>query len=220
MERDLERKLQAALDTTFEQRVDLLRSEMIEQLSATCGDVLWPAMDDARTHAAEVLSAAARRIRAEESVTGIAAALVETASHYCGRSALLIHKNHRLLGFQAEGLEPQQRTWFQQIDIGAAEAAAFAHAIDTKDPVVTTGTVNELSAEVVDTLDVDSETRVHLFPVVLRDSVLALLYTDDRGFTGQPQTAAIELLTFLAEAWIEAVGARGKLTPMEQRAAS
>ena len=220
MELELEKKLRAALDTTFEQRVDLLRSEMVEQLSATCGDVLWPAMDDARTHAAEVLSAAARRIRAEESVTGIAAALVETASHYCGRSALFIHKNHRLLGFQAEGLEPKQKAWFQQIDIGSAEAAAFAHAIDTKDPVVTSGTVNELSAKVIDALAVNSETRIHLFPVVLRDSVLALLYTDDRGFKGQPQTAAIELLTFLAEAWIEAVGARAKPAQMEQRAAS
>ena len=220
MERELEQKLEAALDTTFEQRVETLHSEMTERLSAVCADVLWPAVDDARTHAAEMLSAAARRIRSEESVTGIAAALVETAAHYCGRSALLIHKNDRLLGFQAEGLEPEQRTRFQQVDISASAAAAFAHTIDTKDPVVTTGSENELSAEVVDILDVDSETRIHLFPVVLRDSVLALLYTDDRGFKGQPQTAAIELLTFLAEAWIEAVGARGKLSRMEHRAAS
>ena len=209
MERDLERKLQAALDTTFEQRVDRLRSEMTEQLSATCGDLLWPAMDDARTHAAEVLSAAARRIRAEESVTGIAAALVENRVSLLWPLGLADPQEPPPSGIPAEGLEPKQRTWFQQIDIGASMASAFAHAIDTKDPVVTTGTINELSAEVVDTLKVDSETRIHLFPVVLRDSVLALLYTDDRGFKGQPQTAAIELLTFLAEAWIEAVGARG-----------
>ena len=210
MDHKLEHRILTGLDSAFQKRIDGLQVEFAEQLQKDCTVLVDRAVQEAEIHAAEKLSAAARRLRSEDSVTGVAAALVETTAHYAGRAALLIHKGDRLLGFKAEGLTDAQDSAFHLLDIPIADAAAIAHAVDTKDPVVTTGSANELSASLAEVLDVQPGSRVHLFPIVLRDSVLAVLYADEVGSDHEPETAAIELLTSLAEAWIEAVGARGK----------
>lgn len=213
MERELEHKIQTALDSAFQENFDKLRGNLVEQVRQDCVAALEPALREARKSIAEGLSSAARRIRSEMTATSIAAALVESAAQYCGRAALLIHKNDRLLGFQADGLDEDRRSRFQQLDIALTDAAAIAHAVDTKDSVVASGTGGDLSAPLVELFGLAAENRVHLFPIVLRDSVLAVLYADEVGSNGQPQTAAIELLASLAEAWIEAVGTRGKAPP-------
>ena len=210
MEHKLEHRILTGLDSAFRKRLDELHVEFAEQLQRDCTVMVDRAVREAETHTAETLSAAARRLRSEDSVTGVAAALVETTAHYAGRAALLIHKGDHLLGFKAEGLTDTQNSAFHRLDIPLAEAAAIGHAVDTKDPVVTTGSPNEISAPLAEVLNVQPESRVHLFPIVLRDSVLAVLYADEVGSDREPETAAIELLTSLAEAWIEAVGARGK----------
>ena len=210
MDHKLEHRILTGLDSAFQKRIDGLHLEFAEQLQQDCAGMVNRAVLEAETHAAETLSAAARRLRSEDSVTGVAAALVETTAHYAGRAALLIHKGDRLLGFKAEGLTDAQDAAFHRLEIPLADAAAIAHAVDTKDPVVTTGSANELSAPLAEVLNVQPDGRIHLFPIVLRDSVLAILYTDGVGSDREPETAAIELLTSLAEAWIEAVGARGK----------
>ena len=214
-----EHRILTGLDSAFRKRLDELHAELAEQLQRDCAAVVDRAVREAETHAAETLSAAARRLRSEDSVTGVAAALVETTAHYAGRAALLIHKGDRLLGFKAEGLTDAQDSAFHRLEIPLADAAAIAHAVDTKDPVVTTGSADELSAPLAELLNVQPGSRVHLFPIVLRDSVLAVLYADEVESGREPQTAAIELLTSLAEAWIEAVGARGK-QPASNSAAS
>ena len=212
LEHKLEHRILTGLDSAFQKRLDELHGEFAEQLQRDCAVMVDRAVREAETHAAEMLSAAARRLRSEDSVSGVAAALVETTAHYAGRAALLIHKGGRLLGFKAEGLTDAQNSAFHRLEIPLADAAAIAHAVDTKDPVVTTGSASELSAPLAQflVLDVQPESRVHLFPIVLRDSVLAVLYADEVESDQEPETAAIELLSSLAEAWIEAVGARGK----------
>ena len=61
--------------------------------------------------------------------------------------------------------------------------------------------------------ELKNEVRAHLFPVTLRDSVLAVLYADGGPGQNAVDSTVLEILTASAEAWIEAVGTRKKKTP-------
>jgi hypothetical protein len=160
---------------------------------------------------------AVRLIRAESSVTSIAQALVDAAASFAGRAGLFILREGRLLGFRvwgAEGPEAQQR--FERIDLALSAAAAIARAAQSRDRVVAGGNADDLSPQVVDLFGLKPEDRVHLFPLVLRDQVLAVLYADAGPQAKPLETAAIEVLACVAEAWIEAVGSRKKAAPVRE----
>jgi hypothetical protein len=82
--------------------------------------------------------------------------------------------------------------------------------------VVTSGSANDLSRSVVDLFGLTAEARVHLFPLVLRDQVLAMLYADAGPASRPVEGDAIEVLASVAEAWIEAVGSRKKPVPARE----
>src|SRR5690606_5004838 len=98
-----------------------------------------------------------------------------------------------------------------------SHAPALAEAISTLRALETQGGEARLSAGVANLLRLNDGVRVHLFPVALRDKVLAVLACDagtaEDGVERSPVIApAIETLVAVAEAWIEAVGTRRKQT--------
>lgn len=220
MRQELDEKIQSILNTAFLERVEDIKRELSEQLQNNCGSLLEAAVAQAcdkaaresRTQLLESLSNAVRRIRNEETVTAIAATLVDAASQFCGRCALFIHKQDRVMGFKAKGFQGSGfGDAFQKLATPLSQAAAIGHSIETRDTVVCGGSANELSQEIVNLFELKNEVRAHLFPVTLRDSVLAVLYAD----SGLEQKSAvdstvIEILTASAEAWIEAIGTRKK----------
>ena len=173
----------------------------------------------ARADAAESLLEAARRIRLEQSVTGIAVALVETALAFAKRTALFIQKEERLLGFRLLGVaDPEKKRALEQLQIPITAASGLAHAVETSDAVVCGGGPGELSPQVAEILGTTANDRVYLFPIVLRDRVLAVLCAD--GDEEHPvERPAIELLVSLSEAWLEAVGTRKKTAPLPEQTA-
>jgi hypothetical protein len=218
MPNDLAAKIEAALETAFRQ-IDQTRQELVEHLTREASAHLDAAVGEARREAAssagaqvaETLAASSRRIRSKESVTDIAIELVETAGQFCGRCALFIQKGSAILGFRAHGFsDPKVATALQQLEIPVASASGVAHAIGTRGVVVTGGSGAELSAEISELFGLKPDDRAHLVPVVLRDRVLALLYADSGGSGAAVQTAALEVLTTITEAWLEAVGTRKK----------
>ncbi len=95
----------------------------------------------ARTDGLELLAEAIRRIRAEESVTAAAAALIDASVLFCSRAALLINKGEKMLGFHAAGSRAQpDGEAFQRLTFKTSSAAAPARA------VVTSAAVEALSA--------------------------------------------------------------------------
>ena len=173
----------------------------------------------ARARASESLLEALRQIRVEHSVTGIAVALVEAARRYARRTALFIQKEDRLLGFRLTGAEDQeQRKALERLEIPLADAAGPAHAVETSGTVICGGGPGQLGEPLATILGTTGEDRVHLFPIVLRDRVLAVLLAD--GDERNPvEQAAIEVLVSVSEAWIEAVGTRKRAAPQPEEAA-
>jgi hypothetical protein len=161
------------------------------------------------------LAQSARRIRNAQAVTEIAAALVEAASNYCGRAALLIHRGDRALGFRAAGAVGEDvRLEFQKLSIALSDAPLIAEVMEKLEPRDVPADPGQLGAALTGLLCLSPDDRVWLQPVALRDKVLAILYLDSKGPDGQTrpiQSSAIEVLVSLTEAWIEAVGNRKKL---------
>jgi hypothetical protein len=86
-------------------------------------------------------------------------------------------------------------------EVPLASAPAFRSAVESKDTVVAVGTPRELSQIVSSTLGDASSKKVYLFPVVVRQNAIAVLYAEPGE---QPvDVSALELLAGLASASIE-----------------
>jgi hypothetical protein len=215
------------LKSLLDPAIENLRRDIESQLEAKCAALAEQQFREqqrdserkARADAAESLLEAARRIRLEQSVTGIAVALVETALAFAKRTALFIQKEDRLLGFRLLGVaDAGKRRALEQLEIPIGAASGLAHAVETSDAVVCGGGPGELSPQLAEILATTAEDRVYLFPIVLRDRVLAVLCAD--GDDEHPvERPAIELLVSLSEAWLEAVGTRKKVMPLPEEAA-
>jgi len=212
-------ELAAQLQSAFGERIEQSRQELTAQLQSECTAQLDAAVSLARNEAtrttaikvAEALAESGRRIRTKESVTDIAVELVETAKQFCGRCALFIQKGNAILGFRAQGFGDQKiGTALQQLEVPLARGSALAKAVATKERVEANGGAEEVSPEIAGLFGLNGENRVHLIPVILRDRVLALLYADSGEHKIEVQSAALEVLTTVTEAWLEAVGTRKK----------
>jgi hypothetical protein len=238
MPNEIEEKIQAALDTAFGDKIQRVREELASQLNSAFGEKVEQARQElterlksectaqldaavllARNEAtrstaiklAETLAESGRRIRTKESVTDIAIELVETAQLFCGRCALFIQKGNAILGFRAQGFgDPKIGTGLQQLEVSLAKGSALAKAVATKERVEAGGGADEISPEIAGLFGLNGESRAQLIPVVLRDRVLALLYADSGENKIEVQSAALEVLTTITEAWLEAVGTRKK----------
>ncbi len=214
MSEDLRQTIHSTLEPLLRAKAEEIERELAERLQREWQSALAECHEKAR-HArretAESLAAAVHLIRAEASVTSIAHALVDAAASFAGRTGLFILREDRLLGFRVKGAaDPEEERRFEQIDLALRDAAAIAHVAESRDCVVTGGNANDLSLQIVDLFGLRPEDRVHLFPLVLRDQVLAVLYADAGPASKPVETAAIEVLASAAEAWIEAVGSRKK----------
>ena len=82
-----------------------------------------------------------------------------------------------------------------------ASAPAFGSAVESKDTVVAVGTPSELSQTISSILGDASTKKVYLFPIVVRQNVIAVLYAEPGEVA--VDVSALELLAGLASASIE-----------------
>lgn len=237
MNQELDQELGRLLDGILRERVDAFRNDVRESFETTLaaassslhgqlakrlesefGGAANRAAAEAQQRQVESAAEAVRRIRAESDVTGIAGALVDAASAYCSRTLLLIHRADQLLGFRAAGACSEKiREGAPRLAFPLSEAGAIAHAVESLDRIATTGAAGQVSPALAELFELSESDQVRLFPVRLRDKVLAILYCDGHGRDDQAESteevveAGIETLVLVAEAWIEAVSTRKDL---------
>ena len=138
------------------------------------------------------LNRAARRLR-QSGLAGWAGALVEAAQGFADRAAVFTTRGGSL------HLEAARNTGGDTLaDVPLDSAPAFRSVVDTRDTVSALRTGGELSAPIASYFGEAANLRSHLFPVMMRGRVVAILYTD-----GGLQSDALELLTVLAGAVLE-----------------
>ncbi len=128
---------------------------------------------ESRRQLAGRLNQAVRRLRRFDNAASWSQALVDSAGEFCG-----------------------QARFFDIAGRNLADAPAFAHAVESGDPVVCMRTRGELSEEFATLVGEAPDRKCHLFPISTGERVVAILYADSA--TGAVETEALELLASVA----------------------
>jgi len=144
------------------------------------------------------LNHAVRRLRAAGAGEPWPDILVSAAQSFSDRAALFSIRRTLLHLEAARGLEGAALD-----DIPLSDAPAFRTCVETRDSVIAMETAGEMSHALAARLGEAPERRFHLFPVLFRDRVVAILYADSAQ--GKVLSDALELLTTVAGAVAEPV---------------
>jgi hypothetical protein len=183
---ELESGWRERLDRIFEERF----ADVESRLRETFDDAVTNRLRESRSEVTRALNQTARRLRSSGSKEEWIRTLIEAAAPYCGKSAVF-------------AVTPKGLSMGDHPDIPLASAPAFGSAVESKDTVVAVGTPRELSQTVTSLLGDASEKKVYLFPVVARQSAIAVLYAEP-GDDLPVDVSALELLSSVAAASIEA----------------
>ena len=202
---ELSERLDSELRDAVSIAVSAERSKASGQLAQACSD--------ARRSQVESLNQVLRRLRTagEGRVLVLAA---EGGAPYAEQLVVLVFENSQARcaashGLKAGGLE-------SDFSFEISSAPAIVTAIESRDPVVSLGTDAEISPTLANafngTFQTGTERKAYLFPVIARQSVVAMLIA-----SGVSMSAPIELLCEAAGMRLEASPSRsgrlGSQTP-------
>ncbi len=151
--------------------------------------------ETSRRELIQKLNQITRRLRSFEDERQWSNTLVDATRGFCGRAALFLIRDRKLY------LETTRN--FDDADLAAAvpleDAPAFATAVETRDTLVAIRSGRELSEPISAYLGEGADPgsgKCYLFPVLTRQDVPAVLYTD----SGEVDVDALELLAATAGA--------------------
>jgi hypothetical protein len=160
------------------------------------------ARGEAQREWTEHWSQTARRLKDAESRDVWIHTLLDATAPFCPKAALflLTPRGFKLDG--ARGANPPDHVAAAEIPLSSAPA--FGSVVETSDTVIAQGTPRELSQTVAALLGDASEKRVFLFPVTLRQQVVAVLYAEAESTGTSVDVSGLELLASLASASMQA----------------
>ena len=161
----------------------------------------------ARSRFADSLLISARRLRQHEDLAGWLSAVLEAASSHAERVLLFSINGNDLHFERASGVEIPG----DLADIALSAAPAFAEAVESRDTVVAMRSRAEISDSLAGILGDASDRRFHLFPVISRERVAAVLYADSA--ISPVESNALELLAALAGLSLESRTAKTPVSP-------
>lgn len=204
---DLPQSLQQEIETLSQDYASRLSGDL-GRIAASSHTLATDAVEAQTRQVLDSLTRSVRKMRGQQEAAAVLTELVESSPLFCGQAALLLHTDGRMVGFCSAGLGEQPRAdEMSRLGVDLQAAPALARVIESRETVVTKGTPQNLSERLAKGLGYSDEDDLHLYPLILRDAVLAVLLVAGNAEIGV-QTAAIETLILTAEAWIEALGSR------------
>jgi len=164
--------------------------QFLEKFAAQAETLYAQTRDQARCELAAELNQAVRRLRQSATIQELAATLADSAAGFAGGAEVF---------FITDGVAKSLK---MGLDVPLASAAALAGAVESRDPVIALTTLGEVSGPLVERLKHSHDGRAHIYPIVVKDGVPALLYA-----WGEPQRQvqgpALELVAQVAAAqWV------------------
>jgi len=184
------------LNTRVEELRSSLSSEMRRKLEAT----LEPAPGTAPT---DQLNSAIDSMQQFTSQADILRSLLDGAARFSGRSALFIVKGNGLTGWQGRGFAYEDKLKSTNIDAGHGLAG---RAI--RDRAAAAAAAQEFDAGFVSQQGAPSDGNAWLLPLVVRDKVAALLYSDVGTQGKKLDSSALQVLVRSAGQWLEILTSR------------
>jgi len=148
---------------------------------------------------AEHLNQSVRRLRQAAAFPEIAAILCDASTPFADACAVFHINENTVGGERLHGAAGEAAERFREMRFAAPEAAAFAGAIDSREPVVALCSAAEVSPAVVEAFAHAPGDKAYLFPLIVDRSTVGMLYA-----TGAVESAALELLAQAAAAVMEA----------------
>jgi len=161
------------LRQTLENRV----TQLLDEADRLCAD----ARARARAEMADQLNQASRRIAQSATPDEVLATFAAAAAAFATASMI----------FRVE----DESLHSEKLDLPLVSAPALAGVVQGREPFTAAAVPSEVSQPLVDLLGHAPEERARIFPVVVRETVPALLYS-----WGYVQAAAVELLAQVAAA--------------------
>jgi hypothetical protein len=184
------------LNSKVEELRSSLSSEMRKKLEAT----LEPAPGTAPT---DQLNSAIDSMQQFTAQADILRSLLDGAARFGGRSALFIVKGNSLAGWQGRGFAHEEKLKSANLDAGHGLAG---RAIRDRAP--TAAAAQEFDSGFVSQHGAPSDGNAWLLPLVIRDKVAALLYSDSGTQGKKVDSSALQILVRSAGQWLEILTAR------------
>ncbi len=191
------------VDRVFDERFTELAARIEERFRSTIEARVDSAVAGARTKARRDLSnrlnQSIRRLRSFDNEADWSRSLVDATEGFCDQAALFIVNGPSLRLETTRGVASEAK-----IDNTPLESApAFAGAVESRDTIVALRARSELSGPIADLLGEAPEKRFHLFPILSRDRVSAVLYADSTSLDNGFDASALELLATFASAVLD-----------------
>jgi len=148
---------------------------------------------------AEHLNQSVRRLRQAATFPEMAAVLCDASAPFACACGVFYVSENTVSGERLRGAAAEAAERFRETRFGAAEAAAFAGAIDAREPVVALCSAAEVSPAVMEAFGHAPGDKAYLFPLTVDRTTVGMLYA-----TGAVESAALELLAQAADAAMEA----------------
>jgi len=138
---------------------------------------------------AEHLNQSARRLRQAVGFGEIAAVLCDAAAPFANGCAVFHVNENVVTGECMRGAGPSAAARLREVRFPAADAAAFAGAIESRELVVTLCSATEVSPAMIELFGHAPDEKAYLFPLSVDQTTVGVLYA--AGVVG---SAALELL--------------------------
>ena len=185
---------QASEEIVSRPKVSEHLSGLIRQLEDRVGAEVDDACSKSRRALSEELNQMMRCLRQCHSTEAIARWLVESAASFGGPAALFEVMGSQVRGVLSRGFGDAGPESFEGLEAPLAEAPAFRHLIEERETVIATGTAAEVSTQIINGLAQAPGEKVYIYPMVIEEKVVAILYVTPGGHQ-TVDSAALELLT-------------------------
>lgn len=148
---------------------------------------------------AEHLNQSVRRLRQAATFPEIAAILCDASVPFANACAVFYITGNVVCGERLRGASGEAAEHFSGIRFSATEAAAFAGAIESREPVTALCSATEVSPALVEAFGHGPADKGYLFPLTVDRTTVGMLYA-----TGAVDSAALELLAQATAAVMEA----------------
>ncbi len=165
-------------------------SHRYEQVALRARDSITAAGRAASRELSERVNQAARRLNQAESLEQWRSALLDGAMPF-SQVAMVF----RIAGKTAI-LETSRGVETSEFEVDLQSAPALENAVESKDTVVAVRTSSEFSETIANLIPETMGTKVYLFPIVVDERVVAILYTEPGEAPLEP--SALELLATVA----------------------
>ena len=171
--------------------------QLIGQVEVQMDEAVAAAGYRSRRAASEALNQLMRRLRQCRSAEDVARWLVDSTASFCGQAALFEVIEKRVRGVRSRGFPMAPAASIEELEAPLDLAPAFAHAVLDRDTVIALGSPTEVSPQVVATLAHAPTDKVYLYPIVIQERAVAILYAA-AGDSETVDGAGLELLAHAA----------------------